>query len=73
MSTDKDKLMRGVNLMAWAFPFIFFGPALFFWKGARGWQSGEWWWWVLSLIIMLAAVVLMVKGLRLVLAGFFGK
>lgn len=71
MPSDKDKIARGINLMAFSFPFILFGPALYFWKGARSWGNGEWWWGVLSVAIMLTAVYLAVSGLRLILAGFF--
>ncbi len=71
MAADKDKLMRGINVMAFSFPFILFGPALYFWKGAKGWQNGEWWWGVLSVLIMGVAVFMAVKGLRLILDGLF--
>jgi len=73
MSTDKDKMMRGINFMAFSFPLIFFGPALFFWKGASGLNNGQWWWAVISVVLMGVAVFLVVKGLRLVLAGLFNK
>lgn len=72
MATDKDKLMRGVNIMAFAFPLILTGPALYFWKGAQGWQNGQWWWGVLSVLLMGGAVYMSVKGLRLIMAGIFG-
>lgn len=71
MAADKDKMMRGVNLMAFAFPGIFFGPALFYWKGASGMNNGQWWWPVLSLAIMGLAAFLAVKGLRLIMSGLF--
>jgi len=64
--------MIGVNYMAYSFPLIFLGPGLYFWKGARAWDHGEWWWAALSLIIMGAAVFLVVKGLRAIMAGIFG-
>jgi hypothetical protein len=73
METDKDKMMKGVNFLAMAFPFIFFGPALFFWKGAEGMRSGEWWWPLLSLLIMGFAVFMAVKGLRMVISALFDR
>lgn len=73
MSTDKDKMMRGINFMAFSFPLIFFGPALFFWQGAKGLNNGQWWWAVISVILMGVAVFLAVKGLRLILSGLFNK
>ena len=72
MAANKDKIARGVNLMAFSFPFILFGPALYFWKGAKGWHNGEWWWSIISLLLMGLAAFLAVKGLRLILAGLFG-
>lgn len=72
MPTNKDKLMRGINIIAFSFPLILLGPALYFWKGAASWQNGQWWWAILSLLIMIAAVYLVVKGLRTILAGLFG-
>ena len=71
MPSDKDKIARGINLMAFSFPFILFGPALYYWKGARGWTNGEWYWSILSVLIMGLAIFIAVKGLRLILAGFF--
>jgi len=72
MAANKEKIMMGVNYMAYAFPLILFGPGLYFWKGAEGWDDGEWWWAMLSLIIMGAAAFLVVKGLKTILAGIFG-
>jgi hypothetical protein len=72
MAANKEKIARGVNLMAFSFPFILFGPSLYFWKGANGWQNGQWWWGVISIALMALAVFLAVKGLRLILAGLFG-
>jgi len=54
--------------MAWSFPFIFIGPALFIGKGT----TGAWYWTVISLLIMATGVFLAVWGLRTVLKGFFG-
>jgi hypothetical protein len=72
MATDKDKLMRGVNIMAFAFPLVLLGPSLYFWKGANSWQNGQWWWGVISLLIMGVAIYLSVKGFKMILAGIFG-
>ncbi len=72
MAANKDKMMMGVNYIAYSFPLIFLGPGIFFWKGAKAWDQGEWWWAVLSIVIMGLAVFLIVKGLRLLLAGLFG-
>jgi hypothetical protein len=54
--------------MAWSFPFIFAGPALFIGKGT----SGAWYWTALSMVLMLSGISLVVLGLRQILRGFFG-
>ncbi len=71
MAADKDRIMRGINMMAFSFPFVLFGPALYYWKGAAGWNNGQWWWPILSLLVMAIAAFLAIKGLRMILAGFF--
>jgi hypothetical protein len=66
-SSDKDKIIAGLFRLAWSFPFIFIGPALFIGKG-----TGEHWsWTAISLVIMGTGVFLAVSGLRCVLKGFF--
>ena len=69
--TKKEKLMKGVNLMAIAFPFIFGGPTLFYFKGAQALQNNEPWWLVISLALMATAVFFAVKGLRIIMDAFF--
>ena len=71
MATDKEKLVKGLYYMAFAFPFIFSGPSLFFWKGAAGFKHGEYTWTIVSISLMLIAVFLVVKGLRMALSAFF--
>jgi len=65
--SNKDKLIAGLFRLAWSFPFIFIGPALFIGKGT----GGHWSWTAISLMIMASGVFLAVAGLRLVLKGFF--
>jgi len=64
----QEVIIAGLYKMAWSFPFIFIGPALFIGKGT----SGAWYWTVISLLIMATGVFLAVWGLRTVLKGFFG-
>lgn len=54
-----------------ALPLIFTAPGLYFLVGIRALELGKWWWTALSIALMLLAVWFVVKGLRLVLAGFF--
>ena len=68
---DKQKLMRGINLLAIAFPFIFGGPTLFYFKGAKAIENGEPWWLILSILVMLIAVFYAVRGLRTLLHAIF--
>ena len=65
--SDKDKIIAGLFRLAWSFPFIFIGPALFIGKGT----GGHWSWTAISLLIMASGVFIGVLGLRLVLRGFF--
>lgn len=71
MATDKEKLVKGLYFMAFAFPFIFSGPSLYFWKGAAGFKNGEYTWTIVSISLMLIAVFLVIKGLRMALKAFF--
>ena len=71
MATDKERLIKGLYHMAFAFPFIFAGPSLYFWKGAAGFKSGNYTWTVISVALMLVAVFLVVKGIRISLRAFF--
>jgi len=64
----QEVIIAGLYKMAWSFPFIFIGPALFIGKGT----TGAWYWTVISLLIMATGVFLAVWGLRTVLKGFFG-
>lgn len=71
--TNKEKLIKGLYQMALAFPFIFAGPSLFFWKGAKAWEDGQYLWTIISVVLMLGAAVMVVLGLRKVLAAFFDQ
>ena len=62
--SNQDHIVAGLFKLAWSFPFIFAGPALFIGKGT----SGAWYWTAL----MLSGALLVVLGLRQILRGFFG-
>lgn len=66
--SNQDLIVAGLYKMAWSFPFIFIGPALFIGKGT----TGAWYWTAIALLIMATGVFLAVWGLRTVLKGFFG-
>jgi len=67
----REKLMKGINQMAIAFPFIFGGPTLFYFKGAPAMQNNQPWWLLLSVALMGTAVFFAVKGLRTIMDAFF--
>ena len=66
--SNQDLIVAGLFKLAWSFPFIFAGPALFIGKGT----SGAWYWTALSILLMLSGAILVVLGLRQILRGFFG-
>lgn len=67
----KEKIVKGINLMATSFLFIFSGPSLYYYKGAQALKNNEPWWLVISVILMLAAVFFAVMGLKKILSAFF--
>lgn len=66
--SNQDNIVAGLFKLAWSFPFIFAGPALFIGKGT----SGAFYWTALSVLLMLSGITLVVLGLRQILRGFFG-
>ena len=66
--SNQDEIVAGLFKLAWSFPFIFLGPALFIGKGT----SGAWYWTVLSIVLMLGGIAFIALGLRQILRGFFG-
>lgn len=71
MATDKNKLMKGVQILAIAFPFYFFGPGFYFWKGAPEMQNGNWYWAAGAILLMFVAVGLTIRALAIILDAFF--
>lgn len=72
MASNKEKLMKGINILALAFPFIFLGPSLYYWKGEAV-RQGEWIWAAVSILMMAAGVALIIRGLAVILDGFFDQ
>jgi len=66
--SNQDLIVAGLFRLAWSFPFIFVGPALFVGKGT----TGAWYWTAISLVIMATGAGMAVVGLRKVMKGFFG-
>ncbi len=73
MATDKTKLMKGFNLLAFSFPFYFLGPAFYYWLGAPEMQKGNWWWAAIAIVLMFVAVGFTIRALAMILDAFFDK
>ncbi|KAB2814865.1 DUF6095 family protein [Phaeocystidibacter luteus] len=73
MPTDKAKLMKGLNILAISFPFYFFGPAFYYWKGAPEMREGNWIWAAAAIILMFVAIAFTVRALAIILDAFFDK
>ena len=69
MSSNKDLISKGLRYLAFSFPFLFGGPTLFVAMYAKDLTF----WIYFSVGIMALAVFLAVKGLRMVLKGFFNS
>lgn len=70
-SSNKQKLVKGLTFLAFAFPFLFVGPAFYYWIGAPALQQGKWGWTAFIVLMMFGAVGVVVRGLVLILDGFF--
>ena len=71
MATNKDKLMKGVKLMAGGIPFIFLGPVILTAKGFSDLEQGNYLWLIVGIIFLLTAMVLCGLGFKNILAAFF--
>jgi hypothetical protein len=60
-SSNKQKLVKGMIFLSIAFPFLFAGPAFYYWIGAPALREGAWGW----------TAFIAVRGIALVLDGFF--
>ncbi|MBI1315870.1 hypothetical protein GC167_03305 [bacterium] len=73
MSTNKEKLVKGLYILGFTFPFVLAGPAIFAWKGASDFSEGHYLWPIVSIVCMLTAVGLGIFGLRTILGAFFDQ
>lgn len=65
--------MKGLNILAIAFPFYFLGPAIYYWKGGPELQNHNWYWAAGAIMLMFIAVALTIRALAIVLDAFFEK
>ena len=71
MATDKEKLVKGLYILAFSFPFVLAGPSIFAWRGASDLSEGRYLWGIVSIVCMLTAVGTGIFGLKTILAAFF--
>lgn len=69
--TDRDKLMKGVKLIALAFPFIISAPIVL--TIAFDPEQGTWWLTVLAVILILSAFFFGGRGLLTIISAFFDR
>lgn len=72
MESHKNLIVKGLKSLAISLPLMFAGPAFYFWVGVKSIQTGSYVGLAFSLFLMAAAVFFMVRGIRLMLRGFFG-
>ncbi|CAI8327985.1 MAG: Uncharacterised protein [Owenweeksia sp. TMED14] len=70
-STKNSSLMKGVLILAFSFPFLFAGPAFYFWIGAPALRQGNWGWTAFIVILMFVGAGLIIRGIVAILDGLF--
>jgi len=69
--TKKPSLIKGVIILAFSFPFLFAGPAFYFWIGAPALRQGNWGWTAFIVICMFIGAGLIIRGIVAILDSFF--
>jgi len=67
----KPSLIKGVIILAFSFPFLFAGPAFYFWIGAPALRQGNWGWTAFIVISMFVGAGLIIRGIVAILDSFF--
>jgi len=70
-SSNKQKLVKGLIFLSIAFPFLFAGPASYYWIGAPALREGAWGWTAFIVVMMFSAAAFAVRGIAMILDGFF--
>jgi len=70
-TTKKPSLIKGVMILAFSFPFLFAGPAFYFWIGAPALRQGNWGWTAFIVISMFVGAGLIIRGIVAILDSFF--
>ena len=70
-TTKKPSLIKGVIILAFSFPFLFAGPAFYFWIGAPALRQGNWGWTAFIVISMFVGAGLIIRGIVAILDSFF--
>ena len=69
--TKKPSLIKGIMILAFSFPFLFAGPAFYFWIGAPALRQGNWGWTACIGICMFVGAGLRIRGIVAILDSFF--
>jgi hypothetical protein len=72
MSKSKDKIVKGVKIMAISLPLMILGPVILT-IGFRAVNDGIYIWSVLGTILIIAAIIIAFKGIKTILNGLFEK
>ena len=71
--SKKPSLMKGVIILAFSFPFLFAGPAFYFWIGAPALKNGNWFWTGLIVTLMFVGAGLIILGIVAILDSLFDQ
>ncbi|MEN9431396.1 MAG: hypothetical protein RL206_315 [Bacteroidota bacterium] len=67
------KILRGIVWLSASFPFMFGGPAFFYWIAGPALQEGNWIPAAFIVTAMFVGVGVLVRGIGILLDGFFGR
>ena len=73
MSTDRNKLIRGLKYELAAFPLLILGPILITigFKAIK--QNNNYTWLIIGIILAISAIILGIFGIRIILNAFFNS
>jgi hypothetical protein len=73
ISILNPKILKGIILLAVSFPFLFGGPAFFYWIAGPALQQGNWVPAAFIVTGMFVGVGIVVRAIGILLDGFFGR
>ncbi len=72
MSSDKNKIVKGIKFLAIALPLMVLGPVILT-IGYRALNDGIYFWIIIGVILILIAVIIAFLGIKTILNGLFEK